>query len=58
MATKLGPALLAALVFGCAALGICPLDSFGRGSQVSNLAASTGSPPLSERGIACPIDDR
>jgi len=55
MATKPAPALLGALVLGCAALGICPWNDRG---QNSSFAASGWGLPLSERGVACPIDDR
>jgi hypothetical protein len=52
---KPAPALLAALVLGAAALGLCPWDDRGQGWH---LATFTGNPPFSEQGIPCPIDDR
>lgn len=55
MAKKPASALLGALVLGCAVLGICPWENQGQGSS---LTASAWGLPLSERGIACPIDDR
>jgi hypothetical protein len=54
-APKPAPALLAALVLGAAALGLCPWDDRGQGWH---LATFTGNPPFSEQGIPCPIDDR
>jgi hypothetical protein len=57
-APKPAPALLAALILGSAALGLCPWDDRERGWQPWHLATFTGNPPFSEQGIPCPIDDR